>query len=65
MLWPLCWRSAFAKFRTRAARFARASRHVADFNTRNKLSTLKLLKQGYRYHKFRKYFLNFIYYTMI
>ena len=24
---------------------------VADFNTRNKLLTQKLLKQGYRYHK--------------
>ena len=31
-------------------RFARASSHVADFNTRNKLLTQKLLKQGYRYH---------------
>ena len=26
--------------------FARASSHVADFNTRNKLSTQKLFKQG-------------------
>ena len=32
-------------------RFARASSYVADFNTRNKLLTQKLLKQGYRYHK--------------
>ena len=31
-------------------RFARASSHVADFNTRNKLLTLKLLKQGDWYH---------------
>ena len=31
-------------------RFARASSHVADFNTCNKLLTRKLLKQGYRYH---------------
>ena len=31
-------------------RFARASSHAADFNTRNKLLTQKLLKQGYRYH---------------
>ena len=37
-------------------RFARASSHVADFNTRNKLLTQKLLKQGYRYHKLRKTF---------
>ena len=28
--------------------------HVADFNTRNKLLTQKLLKQGYRYYKLRK-----------
>ena len=36
--------------------FARASSHVADFNTRNKLLTQKLLKQGYWYHKLRKTF---------
>ena len=41
-------------------RFARASSIVADFNTRNKLLTQKLLKQGYRYHKLRKTFQNFI-----
>ena len=32
-------------------RFARASSHVADLNTCNKLLAQKLLKQGYRYHK--------------
>ena len=37
-------------------RFARASSYVTDFNTRNKLLTQKLLKQGYRYHKLRKTF---------
>ena len=31
-------------------RFARVSSHVDDFNTRNKVLTAKLLKQGYRYH---------------
>ena len=36
--------------------FARASSYVADFNTRNKLLTQKLLKQGYWYHKLRKTF---------
>ena len=46
-------------------RFARASSYVADFNTRNKLLTQKLLKQGYRYHKLRKTFQNFIDDTMI
>ena len=37
-------------------RFVRASSYVADFNTRNKLLTQKLLKQGYQYHKLRKTF---------
>ena len=35
-------------------RFARVSSHVDDFNTRNKVLTAKLLRQGYRYHKIRK-----------
>ena len=35
-------------------RFARASSYISDFNTRNKLLTRKLLKQGYRYHKLCK-----------
>ena len=46
-------------------RFARASSHVADFNTRNKLLTQKLLKQGYWYHKLGKTFSRFIDDTMI
>ena len=40
-------------------RFAGASSHVADFNTRNRLITQKLLNQGYRYHKLRKTFSKF------
>ena len=43
-------------------RFARASSHVADFNTHNKLN---LLKQGYRYHKLCKTFSIFYRDTMI
>ena len=39
--------------------FARASSHVADFNTHNKLLTQKLLKQGHQYHKHRKTFSKF------
>ena len=35
-------------------RSARVSSHVADFNTRNKLLTQKLLKQSDRYHKLQK-----------
>ena len=48
-------------------RFARASSYVADFNTRNKLLTQKLLKQGYRYHKLHKTFSKFYrrYYDLI
>ena len=47
-------------------RFARASSYV-DFNTRNKLLTQKLLKQGYQYHKLRKTFSKFYrrYYDLI
>ena len=37
-------------------RFAGESSHVSDFNTRNKLLTPKLLKQGYQYHKLHKIF---------
>ena len=40
-------------------RFARVSSHVDDFNYRNKVLTAKLLRQGYRYHKFREAFSNF------
>ena len=40
-------------------RFARVSSHVYDFNTRNKLLTVKLLYQSYRYHKLRKAFSKF------
>ena len=46
-------------------RFARASSHVADFKTRNKLLTQKLLKQCYRYPKLCKTFSKFIPETMI
>ena len=37
-------------------RFASACSYVADFNTRNKLLTQKLLKQCYRYHKLHIFF---------
>ena len=48
-------------------RFARASSYVTDFNTRNKLLTQKLLKQGYRYHELSKTFSKFYrrYYDLI
>ena len=40
-------------------RYARVSSHVDDFNTWNKVLTVKLLRQGYRYHKLRKAFSKF------
>ena len=48
-------------------RFARTFNYVTDFNTRNKLLTQKILKQGYRYHKLRKTFSKFyrLYYDLI
>ena len=45
--------------------FARASSHVVDFNTCNKMLAQKLQKQGYGYRKLRKKNLNFISDTMI
>ena len=39
--------------------FARVSSHFEDFNTLYKVLTAKLLRQGYRYHKFRKAFSTF------
>ena len=48
-------------------RFARASSYITDFNSRNKLLTQKLLKQGYQYHKLCKTFSKFYrrYYDLI
>ena len=40
-------------------RFARVSSHVTDFSARNKILTAKLLHQGYRYHKPRRFFSKF------
>ena len=57
--------SSYRVYISQLIRFARASSYVADFNTRNILLTQNLLKQGYQYHKLRKYFKNFIDDTMI
>ena len=57
--------TSYGVYISQLIRFARASSYVADFNTRNKLLTQKLLKQGYRYHKLVKHFQNFIDDTMI
>ena len=42
--------TSYGVYISQLIRFARASSYVVDFNTRNKLLTQKLLKQGYRYH---------------
>ena len=57
--------TSYGVYNSQLIRFAKAFSHVADFNTHNKLLTQKLLKQGYRYHKHHKPFLNFITNTMI
>ena len=51
--------SSYGVYISQLIRFARASSHVDDSNTRNKLLTRKLLKQGYQYHKLRKTFSKF------
>ena len=59
--------TSYGVYISQLIRFARASSIVADFNTRNKLLTQKLLKQGYRYHKLHKTFSKFYrrYYDLI
>ena len=49
--------TSYGVYISQLIRFARASSHVADFNTRNKLLTQKLRK--YKYHKLRKTFSKF------
>ena len=51
--------TSYVVYNSQLIRFARASSHVADFNTRNKLLTEKLLKQGYHYHKLHETFSKF------
>ena len=43
--------------------FARVCSNVDDLNNRNLFLTAKLLKQGNRYHKLEKHFLNSTTYT--
>ena len=51
--------ASYGVYITQLIRFARVSSHVDDFNTRNKVLTAELLRQGYRYHKLRKAFSKF------
>ena len=48
--------TSYGVYISQLIRFARLSSHVGDFNTRNKVFTAKLLRQGYRYHKLHKAF---------
>ena len=59
--------TSYGVYTSQLIRFARASSQVADFSTRNKLLTQKLLKQGYRHHKLCKTFSKFYrrYYDLI
>ena len=40
-------------------RFARASSNLSNLNCHNKVLTIKLLRQGYRYHKLHQAFSKF------
>ena len=51
--------TSYGVYISQLIRFGRASSHVDDFNTRNKVLTAKLIRQGYRYHKIRKAFSKF------
>ena len=51
--------TSYGVYISQLIRFARVSSHVDDFNTRKKVLTAKLLRQGYRYHKIRKAFSKF------
>ena len=53
--------TSYGVYISQLIRFARVSGRAADFNTRNKSLTVKLLQQGYRYHKLRKTFSKFYY----
>ena len=51
--------ASYGVYISQLIRFARVSSHVDDFNTRNKVLTAKLLRQGYIYHKLHKAFSKF------
>ena len=51
--------TSYGVYISQLIRFARVSSHVDVLNTRNKVLTAKLLRQGYRYHKIRKAFSKF------
>ena len=52
--------TSYGVYISQLIQFARVSSHVDDFNTRNKVFTAKLFRQGYRYHKLLRRFQTFI-----
>ena len=52
-------RPSYGVYISQLIRFARVCSLVDDFNTRNKCSSAKLLKQAYWFHKLRKAFSKF------
>ena len=57
--------TSYGVYISQRIRFARASSHVVDFNTHNKLLTQKLLNEAICIINFAKPFLNFIDDTLI
>lgn len=53
--------TSYGVYISQLIRFARACSNVEDFNERNLYITKRLLQQGYRYFKLRKYFTKFYY----
>ena len=51
--------TSYGVYISQLIRFARVSSHIDDFNTRNKVLTAKIFRQGYRYHKILKAFSKF------
>ena len=51
--------ASYGVYISQIIRLARVTSHVDDFNTRDKVLTAKLLRQGYIYHKIRKAFSKF------
>ena len=49
-------RTSYGMYISQLTHFARASSSVSDFNCHNKALTARLLRQGYRCHKFGKMF---------
>ena len=56
---PFLISPSYGVYISQLMRFARVCSNVDDFNNRNLFWTAKLLKQGYRYHKFQKAFSKF------